>query len=549
MFKSSIRYALLFLALASLGCPTNPGGPVLEAPGIALLHDSNFNSLQLNGDFMPGANDGWDANDPRHEMTLTSDYHWEITASIDAGDLADVPPPAKVEFKFTHDNSWEAPQNFGDSGEPGLAIYDKDKGNIGVEISGGPGFYTFEFDDETLRYSSAPRQATGRITGVVELDGDPPTSPVEVTLFVNSFAGETELWSVEPARGPFVFSALADSLFTLRIAAGGYASAVLADVRVEGGVAPAQSVTLNQVFGAISGTVFFSDDPVTPPVVTVTATDTLLNLVAGTATTDALGAYIVEGLSAGTFDLRFTAEGYSAGELLAITISGDGEEPGNDITMDPSPFATPDPPYFTAVIDGTLDVGWAPDITDPAGDSNWGPNDYTGLHVAWDADHLYIAVTGTFEAGTNTVNIYVDSDYNDGTGVVNLSTISGGAVGDHLRKNINMSGVAGFGADLAGSVWGQTSDAQVTDISTPGAISELAGSALMGTTSIVEFSVPWLSVYPDFGGGVPPLATLGIYCIIGGGGDGFFAEDSLPAVGSVAAPDAVFTIQVDTDER
>ncbi len=545
MLRNPALYILLIAALVGLGCPTNPEGPVFEPPGVELLYDSNYNSIQLQGDFMPG--DGWNENEPLHEMTLIADFKWEIIASVSEADLNEIPPA--VELKFTHDNTWEGPQNFGDSGESGLAAYDKEKGNIRIQISEGQGFYTFGFNDETLRYSTAPRLATGGIEGNILLEGDEPTTPLEVVLWAANSDGAdlAELWAGDVVSGAYSFPALADSFYNLRINAGGYAGISMSAAVASGVVTQIRDITLSQVFGAISGTVGYSDAPDVLPVATVTATDTLSGAEVGLVTTDALGFYIIEGLSEGTYDLHFVAPGYSAGDLEDITVSSEGEVPGNDITLEPTPAAIPDPPYFAATIDGALDDGWAANLSDPAGDSDWGPNDYTGLHVAWDSENLYVAVTGTFETGTNTVNIYVDKDFDAGTGVTDMTTIGGGPAGDHLRKTIDMSGVSGYGADFAGSVWGQTNDPEVSDLTEPGAVTPLPGSLLAGTTATVEFSVPWLSLYPDLGGGVPPLATLGIYCVMGGGGDQHLANDTLPEVADVTAPDAVFTIQVDTD--
>jgi len=536
--------ALAALLAAGLSCLPNPEGPTLDPPGSELLYFANYNSIQMNGDF---SGVSWVPADPRNNLTLVADNTWEITFSLLD---TDVSSDGRIVFKFSHDGSWSN-QNFGAGGSLGQAEMAADPADISLPLVGGNGFYTMQFNDETLRYSAEPPAATGTLTGTVAYDGDPPAEPATVELTVEGTHGNVELWSVDATGGAFAFAALADSVYRLRVTASGYATDNTATgIRVENGAAPVQAILLTQVFGAISGTVTFSDAPAVLPEAIVVAYEHGTDTEAGRDSTDAAGDYLVEGLSTGAFDLRFSAPGYTSTALDNVYVDGDVEVAGVDVTMDPIPAATPDQPWHTRTIDGALDAGWVADLTDPAGDSGWGPsNDFHGLHVDWDADRLYVAVSGSYDGSSNTVNVYVDQDYGAGTGTTDFSGISDGSVGDHLRKTIDMSAVTGYGADFAGSVWATQYDPEVTDISVPASIDTIAGQVLAASAGCVEFSVPWTSLYPDLEGGVPPLVELAFYCVIGGGGDEFLADDTLPPVGNAQAPDAVFVIQVDADER
>jgi len=532
--------SLGLLLLTGLSCKSNPSGPTLEPPGSQLLYDANFNSIQMNGDF---SGISWDPSSPRNEMSLVADFTWRIVASVNSNDVSD----GNIQFKFTHDNNW-SPDNIGDSGTLGQGVLEGSPGNITLPLSVEQGFYTFELNDETLTYTTEPLGATGELSGSVSFEGEVPLDGATVTLWAQHPAGSVALWAAPATDDAFAFTNLADSLYLLRADALGYAATTVSGIRVENGEAPFQAITLSQVFGAISGTVSFSDDPDPLPEAIVVAYQASTQTEAGRDSTDALGDYRIGGLSSGIFDLRFSAAGYQSATIEGVEIVGDEEVVDQDAILDPTSAATPDPPYFTAAIDGNLDAGWTPLVSDPAGDSAWGAsNDFQGFHVAWDLDNLYIAVSGGFDSGGNTVNIYVDKDYGAGTGTVDFSTISGGSVGDHLRKTIDMSAVAGYGADFAGSIWATQYEGEVTDISDAAAIFALEGQLLDASSSVVEFSVPWSSLYPDMGGGVPPYTQLGVYCVIGGGGDQFLADDSLPEAANVQAPTEVIVIEVDAD--
>ncbi|MCP4547228.1 MAG: hypothetical protein GY835_12285 [bacterium] len=538
----NLAIVIVLLAIVGFSCLPNPSGPTLDPPGDELLYFANYNSIQMCGDFQIDYD--WSPGDARSNMSLYADNKWRISVAIMGSQTSD----GQIEFKFAHDGSWNE-SSLGASGTPGVLEVKDNADNILLPLTVTDGFYIFEVNDETLRYTTNPAVEIGTITGSVIWDGAAPTLPASVECWVQHPAGDVQIWGAEAEGDAFTIPALADSLYRVRVNGGvGYSSATVDDVRVVDGVAVMEAVTLNQVFGAISGTVSFSDGPdPLPEALVVLSTHIDQVEVARFTTTTTSGDYLFEGLNYDDYDLTFTATGYQAGLIDSLHIDTDAVSSGNDIELAKIEAAIPDLPYLTPVIDGMIDVGWATVLDDPAGDSNWGGlNDFTGLHVAWDATNLYVAVAGSFDSG-NTVNIYIDKDFDNGTGLADFSTIQSGSVADHLRKTIDMSGVTGFGADFAGSVWGTQYNPEVSDLTDSAAIVMMPGSALVGSSAAIEFSVPWTSLYPDMSGGIPGLTELAFICVIGGGDDVNLAGDTLPAVDDVHAPDAVFTIQVDAD--
>lgn len=551
LHKTSI--AMLLAGLAALSCLPNPEAPILEPTGVALLYDANFNSIQMNGDF---SGVSWDATDSRNDLELVADFTWSITVSLLDGDLSD----GSLEFKFTHDYSW-APDNFGAGSSLGQAELSAGPANIVLPVSLDQGFYTFTFDDETYLYSTEPEPATGALSGELAFAGDAPADGAEIALWAEHPGGNVELWSLEEVDGAFGFTGLADSLYTLRASAQGYASQTLSGIRVADGGAAAQEFLLEQVFGAISGTVSFEDVDTPPfPGALVVVLEHETQIEAGRDTSDvATGAYLVGGLGAGSYDLQFSAPGFASAGIDGIVITGEQESGGNDILLLSIPANSPDLPWATRVVDGNIDAGWPSNADDGGHVSNWGPaNNLNSLHLAWDAERLYIGVDGTWE-NSNALDVYLDLDFGAGTGVSNMANIAGlGSIGDvQLKKNINTDEIPGFGAEVGVTIKGNGTDGGVCDLAIPGAITLIADTELARAPGAMEFSIPWLKLYPDLGGLVPEDATLALFCVISGGTPEWFADDFLPPLGvdlpvqpqtNYTLPAAaIFSIQVDAD--
>ncbi len=176
-------------------------------------------------------------------------------------------------------------------------------------------------------------------------------------------------------------------------------------------------------------------------------------------------------------------------------------------------------------IDGVIDAGWQP-IYQNEHSSNWSAsNDFADFYIAYDNDSLYIAVTGGFDTSGNCVNIYIDKDYGEGTGINDFSQISGSSIGDHLRKNVIVDD--NFGADLAFSEWALASDINVVSLTEPSQVDAniLFSNSLVNSTTI-EFAIPLDEIYEN--GTVPAGKKIAVVGLIGGGGDQYFADDTIP---------------------
>ncbi len=141
--------------------------------------------------------------------------------------------------------------------------------------------------------------------------------------------------------------------------------------------------------------------------------------------------------------------------------------------------------YNSPVVDGPIydepdSNDWQPDellVEDPAGDSNWGAfNDLTGLWVTWDAKGLYVGVQGFLwdtagpGTGSNSVNVYLDADFGQGTGITNMDQIGQdalGAISRNLWRPLEVGG--GFGADFGFTSWAGTYDRGILDLFDPAA--------------------------------------------------------------------------------
>ena len=177
-------------------------------------------------------------------------------------------------------------------------------------------------------------------------------------------------------------------------------------------------------------------------------------------------------------------------------------------------------------IDGEIDEGWESSYinTHP---SDWSEtNNFDNLYIARDNDSLYIAVDGGFDSGGNTVNIYIDKDYGNGTGLNNFSNIGGGAYGDHLRKNITAS--SEFGADVAFTAWELNYEIGVVSLEDESRVDKniIEEANISLNNNIIEFSIPFTVFYEN--GEIPIGEKIALVAIIGGLGDDSFADDSIP---------------------
>ncbi len=262
--------------------------------------------------------------------------------------------------------------------------------------------------------------------------------------------------------------------------------------------------------------------------------DTEVTLVAE-LTTDQDGYWYVDGLAVGEYYIYFTAQEYGSTNVtinLADT---------NTTTVDTVVFEVYEPPVPPVPVDSLqfVSISVDSDSTDwtiapwEQNDhaSNWGPNDFTTLYMGQSSTHLYICITGNFSADDNTVNVYIDKDFGDSTGVNDFSVINGGDPGNRLRKNVVTPDY--FGADLAFCNWA-LSDTYFVSLDFPEAVdSNTLEASVSMSSSCIEIAIPFEVMFGTEN--APDGQPIALVAIIGGGGDAYFADDSLPQQDNVAS--------------
>ena len=179
----------------------------------------------------------------------------------------------------------------------------------------------------------------------------------------------------------------------------------------------------------------------------------------------------------------------------------------------------------TIAINDTIDSGWN-SIYENTHVSDWSAsNDFENLYLAYDDDSLYIAVDGGFDPGGNCVNIYIDTDFGDGTGINDFSQIQGDGIGDHLRKNVETPD--NFGANIAFSEWALSSNINVVSLEDPSAVDQyVLTSNISINSSVIEIAIPLSEIYPQ---GVDIAGKkIAVVALIGGGDESQLANDTIP---------------------
>ena len=246
-----------------------------------------------------------------------------------------------------------------------------------------------------------------------------------------------------------------------------------------------------------------------------------------TSQTDTTGFFRFDLLFAGLYELRISADNYEDRNITDIELLGH-----QTTIIDTIELELIEPMEFKEiVIDGEIDDGWeSAYVNDHA--SSWSEsNNFENLYIARDNENLYIAVDGGFDSGGNTVNIYFDIDYGNGTGTNDFTEIYGGTYGDHLRKNIFPP--SNFRADYAFSVWAVSSDIGVVSLEdTENVDQNIIDTDISLNNSVIEIALPFSEIFPN---GEYPLGNkIAVIAIIGsaGGGDytseGCMSNDTIP---------------------
>jgi len=266
---------------------------------------------------------------------------------------------------------------------------------------------------------------------------------------------------------------------------------------------------------SVQGYVIFEDG--TPDTLFANITISRNNISIGNTITDTTGYYFFDELATGEYYIGIDQDGYARSSIIIGLCSNETVTADTVMLM-----AMGTMEYFTAVIDGEIDSSWLPVYTDDHV-SDWGPNDFSELYLAYDDEYLYIAITGEFSTGDNTMSICIDKDGSGVTGINDFSVVKGEDIGDHIRKDIDAPD--GFGADVAiNSGWGLSGEAVVfleNPLAVDQAVFEDVNISMNG--SVMEFAISLEEMYV---GASPSMISLVAY--IGGGDDQYFTNDVIP---------------------
>lgn len=271
----------------------------------------------------------------------------------------------------------------------------------------------------------------------------------------------------------------------------------------------------------IQGIIQFEEASPDTLTATVQAYKTGVSTLMGEATTDATGYFEIGNLSEGTYQLNVSAPNYDDFTVTDIQVSAFSTTTIDTVTLEVIKRIV----VKVITIDGTIDPGWN-SVYENTHTSSWGPsNNFENLYLARSDDSLYIAVDGGFTNNENTVNIYIDKDYGDGTGINDFSSISGGAYGDHLSKLVTAP--ENFGADLAYSGWALLNEIAVVSLEDPNAVDQhILNANIAVNTSVIEMAIPFAEMYEN--GEVPIGSKIALIAIIGGGEPTWIANDNIP---------------------
>ena len=255
---------------------------------------------------------------------------------------------------------------------------------------------------------------------------------------------------------------------------------------------------------------------------------------------DSAGFYYFEDLNPGTYQVNFYLLGYEPQSQTVTLIS-------NEITVADTVelMYIPTITVKEIIVDGQIDESWEASYENTH-ISGWSAtNDFSSLYIARDENYLFFAVDGGFDPSQNTINIYVDLDYGNGTGLNDFSNIGGQAdfstVGDHLRKEVSTP--LDFGADIAFTAWAFQYDIGVFSLSDESNIDKIDGVLESLNSSVIEFAVPVSALYQD--SQFPDGGKIALVAIIADDSSNNFADDSIPQIesGFSGVFNAVFSTQ------
>ncbi len=200
-------------------------------------------------------------------------------------------------------------------------------------------------------------------------------------------------------------------------------------------------------------------------------------------------------------------------------------------------------PFHAPTIDGTIagdDIDWDPAdlvVDDSADDDLSRTANTRRLWLTWDQDNLYVGVTYQDFGANEALSVFFDLDR--GVGPSSAAVIDSAAGNFLLPNGHNFELVLRRGADdgfpgpiprghLVTSADGTTT--AITDLITraQGFNSGSKSTARFPFWLNAEFALPWSAIYPDLGGGVPPLAVIKAVAVATSAADSLNGLDSAP---------------------
>ncbi len=274
-------------------------------------------------------------------------------------------------------------------------------------------------------------------------------------------------------------------------------------------------------FNAIlKGVIEFEEGSPDTLTATVQAYKSGVSILQGEATTDTNGAFEIQNLSEGTYQLNVSAPNYDYFTITDIQVNAFSTTTIDTVELEVIKRIE----VKIITINGTIDPTWEP-VYENTHESSWEGSNFLNLYLARSNDSLYIAVDGSFQNNENTINIYIDKDYGNGTGINDFSGITGGGYGEHLKKNVTV--LENFGADLAYSGWALIYDVGVVSLEDPDAVDQhILNANIAVNTSVIEMAIPFSEIYDN--GEVPVGSKMALVAIIGGGGPEYICDDTIP---------------------
>ena len=234
--------------------------------------------------------------------------------------------------------------------------------------------------------------------------------------------------------------------------------------------------------------------------------------------TDTAGYYYIENLPEGQFQLQFTAENYETFTYTGIELSAN-----KTLTLDTLQLDLIEPIEFKEIIiDGSIDEDWNPIYTNNH-PSNWSSsNEIENLYLAHDDNYLYIGLEAAFES-QNSLNLYLDKDYGNDTGLNNFNDISSNLTDGRLQKEVTCTD--NFGADIRFCAWREDNPEVVEITQSEAEDASIDAEIFINyTDNYVEIAIP-VTIYSN---DTFPSGKIGLVALIGGGETNSYSNDSIP---------------------